>query len=56
MVAITKPVPCKKCGKMMENYSMNLTTNKIDFRCNKCRKIFPMSEDQYKQFLRNWKV
>lgn len=56
MIAITKPIPCKNCGNMIETYSLNLTTGKIDFKCNKCKKVYPFSEDQYRQFLRNKKV
>ena len=50
-LAITKPVPCPYCGKEMDNFSINNTTHKIDFRC-KCGKIVSLSEEDYKKILR----
>lgn len=54
-LAITKPVPCPYCGNEMNNFSINNTTHKIDFRC-KCGKIVSLSEDEYKKMLRTGKL
>lgn len=54
-LAITKPVECPNCGNMMENFSINNTTAKIDFHC-KCGKITSFTENEYKQLLRSGKL
>lgn len=56
MIAIEKPIPCKKCGELIDTYSINKTTNKIDFKCHKCKKIMSLTEYQYSQFLRNGEI
>ena len=54
-LAITKPVPCPYCGKEMDNFRINNTTHKIDFRCN-CGNISSLSEEEYKTMLRTGKL
>ena len=51
MVVIQKPLTCPKCKNLIENYTINKFTNKIDFKC-KCRNVIPLSENQYITFLR----
>lgn len=46
MLLIQYPIPCDECGKSMENYYIDKTTNKIVFKCG-CGYAAALTEAEY---------
>lgn len=50
MIQVTKPVPCTKCNRPIENYKIDVTKGTLDFRCP-CGNIDTYTEAGYRGFL-----